>query len=283
MRLDFEVATTGDLRARGFTRADVAAAVSRGALRHVRRGWYATAGTDPRVVRAVRLGGAAGCVTGTTLAGLWEPPAAGLHLSLSRDAHPPSGRHPLIAGDIVTHWTGDSRLSMNRGTLGAIECLRQVIGCQPPDFAFAIVESALACGLLSTADLARVTAESGPGDARTLAAACALSGSGTESLFKFRILPFVRLELRQQVHVPGVGRTDFMIGDRLLVEIDSRAHHGGDAQRRRDLARDAIAAGLGYFPVRFDSTQVLHDWATVESTVLSIVERREHLDFRRVR
>ena len=107
-------------------------------------------------------------------------------------------------------------------------------------------------------------------------AARAHADSGSESLFRFRMARLGIL-LQSQVEISGVGRVDFLIGHRLIVEIDSRTHHGGFAQRLRDLDRDAIATALGYHCLRFDYQQVLHDWATVEAAVLAIVECGGHL------
>ncbi|MFP7833686.1 endonuclease domain-containing protein [Marisediminicola sp. LYQ134] len=100
--------------------------------------------------------------------------------------------------------------------------------------------------------------------------------SGSESLFRFG-MALLGVDARPQVTVPGVGRVDFVIGDRLIVEIDSDAHHGSREQRLRDLGRDAVAAGLGFVALRFDYSHVLNDWGSVESAVLAVVARGEHV------
>jgi very-short-patch-repair endonuclease len=86
--------------------------------------------------------------------------------------------------------------------------------------------------------------------------------------------------MRAQVDIAGVRRVDFVIGDCLIVEVDSREHHGLRAQRRRDLHRDAAAATLGFITLRFDYWQIMEDWATVEAAVLASVARGDHVSAR---
>ncbi|HEY4269409.1 MAG TPA: DUF559 domain-containing protein [Galbitalea sp.] len=83
--------------------------------------------------------------------------------------------------------------------------------------------------------------------------------------------------MRSQVEIPGVGWVDFVIGDRLIVEIDSREHHGGADNRLRDLERDSVAFALGYLPLRFDYSQIISDWDAVASTVCALIARGDHL------
>jgi very-short-patch-repair endonuclease len=155
------------------------------------------------------------------------------------------------------------------------DCLVQVLVCMPPDFAFAVVESALRNRLLSPPELARLRSTTTRAGARLLTHVDSLADSGTESLFRYRLL-CLGILTRSQVRVPGVGRVDFLIGDRLLVEIDSETFHGSPAQRQRDLDRDAIAFGLGFLVLHFDYRQVLYDWDTVQATVLAVIGRGDH-------
>lgn len=102
------------------------------------------------------------------------------------------------------------------------------------------------------------------------------------------------IELQSQVEVPGVGRVDFVLGDRLILEVDGRANHvdgfgapvGAHAEgmraaaaslRHKDLVRDAVAAAHGFDTLRFDYALVVHDWPAVEAAILAKVERGLHL------
>ena len=155
------------------------------------------------------------------------------------------------------------------------ECLVEVLHCQPDEMAFAVIESALAKRLIRDGDVTWLT-RTVPSRRSLLRMVGPLAGSGTESIFRYRMAS-MGVRMRSQVEIEGVGRVDFLIGDRLIVEIDSHDHHGSRAQRVRDLDRDAVAQVLDYLPLRFDYLQVLSDWDAVASTVFAIIQDRRHL------
>lgn len=100
--------------------------------------------------------------------------------------------------------------------------------------------------------------------------------SGLESLLRWRLRKH-GLRVRTQVSVFGVGVVDALIGDRLIVELDGRANHHGEAKRHKDLTRDANAASWGYVTLRFDYALVGHDWELVESAVLGALRSHPSL------
>ena len=267
----------------GLTTRAVQRATFAGAIVRVRRGWYALPSAHPEVIRAIRVGGSLACISGCNHHGLWRPPGNELHVSTRHGArhikHPDTGT-PVTrenpAPGLVTHWGGPANSSPRRGVLSLTDCLTQVIQCQTPDIAFAIVESALRRGMLTDEQRRAIAQKLSGKRRRLLERADRYADSGTESLFRYRML-CLGIEMRSQVEIPGVGRVDFVIGDRLVIEIDSNEHHGKPHQRARDLGRDAILAGLAFVCLRFDYDQVIWDWTTVESTVLAIVDRGEHL------
>ena len=73
--------------------------------------------------------------------------------------------------------------------------------------------------------------------------------------------------------IPTVGRVDFVVDDRLILEADGKGNHAGSAHRHRDLVRDAAASALGYETLRFDYAQIVHAWPTVEAAVIAAVVR----------
>lgn len=101
--------------------------------------------------------------------------------------------------------------------------------------------------------------------------------SGLESLLRFR-LHLIGIDLESQVEIPTVGRVDFVIGGRLILEADGRQNHESDRSRHRDRVRDAAASVLGYETLRFDYAQIVHDWPSVEAAVVAALTRlRERL------
>jgi len=96
--------------------------------------------------------------------------------------------------------------------------------------------------------------------------------SGLESLLRLR-MHILGVQLESQVRIAGVGKVDFVIAGRLVLEVDGKENHDGSTQRHKDLRRDAIASHLGFETLRFDYAQVLHDWPTVQAAILAALAR----------
>ena len=79
------------------------------------------------------------------------------------------------------------------------------------------------------------------------------------------------IRVRQQVQI-GPDRVDVVIGDRLVIELDSREFH----EREKDYARDARLGARGYRVLRFTYHQVMNDWPSVERAVLAARARSDH-------
>ena len=275
------VASASELGAAGFSRRRIALAVAEQKIQRIRIGWFALPDADSDIVRAIRAGGSLTCISAAAAHGLWAPYPRSLHISLRRgDRHL---RHPDTGAalderesPLIVHWNGDRAIDHSRGLIALPGSLVEVLRCQPVDLAFAVVESALRQRRLD-ADESRSLWRATSRDRRhVLQHADHRADSGSESVFRFRML-LLGVVMRSQVEIGGVGRVDFLIGDRLLVEIDSQGHHGTREQRLRDLRRDAIASGLGFICLRFDYDQIMNDWSTVEATVMAIIGRGEHL------
>jgi very-short-patch-repair endonuclease len=61
---------------------------------------------------------------------------------------------------------------------------------------------------------------------------------------------------------------------KLVVELDSAAHHTSPEDRRRDLARDRALAALGRVVLRFTYADVVRDPAAVRAAVLAAYRER---------
>ncbi len=240
----------------------------RGDLTRVRSGWYALPEVDPLIVAAARAGGAAGCVSGLAVRGLWVPPGDALHIAVPRNAR----RIRATPGTIV-HWTGLPGSAHPLATLE--ECVRVAVRCSEPAAAFAIVESVLR-SRRNASWMPRLLSASPPDRRDLLLQAGTVSESGTESIVAFH-LTRLGIPFRPQVGIPGVGRVDFVLGDRLVIEADSEEHHGKLKQRRRDLKRDVLATALGFTTIRLDYMQVMYDWTTAELAIRSALARGDHV------
>ncbi|MFP3786296.1 hypothetical protein, partial [Burkholderia sp. SIMBA_024] len=117
--------------------------------------------------------------------------------------------------------------------------------CAGDEAFFAAYESALRLRLLTNAARARLSAMI-PASARWLIRLARTDAdSGLESILRLRLY-VIGIRIDCQISIQGVGRVDFVIGDRLILEVDGKENHDGTTMRHKDLARDAAASALGY-------------------------------------
>ncbi|WP_239453267.1 MULTISPECIES: DUF559 domain-containing protein [Microbacterium] len=154
--------------------------------------------------------------------------------------------------------------------------LRQILICRGIEEFFVTLESARSLKMLTATGLAWLRARVGPEARDAMAYSRDDADSGLESLLRWR-LRARNLPVRTQMMIVSVGRVDFLIGDRLIVEVDGAPNHEGESHRHKDLVRDANAAAWGYVTLRFDYAMVVHDWSTVELAILSYVDQGLHL------
>lgn len=140
--------------------------------------------------------------------------------------------------------------------------------CAPLEHRAAAVDSALRLGLVS---VQHPTAQ-----ALGSLGVVGVCESGTETAFWLRMRRH-RLPVTRQVRVPGVGRVDFLIGERLVIEVDGRTFHDRESTFEEDRQRDAQLSTLGYRVLRFSYRQVFEQWQLVEAAVLAAVGRGDHL------
>ncbi|HEX2857308.1 MAG TPA: DUF559 domain-containing protein [Propionibacteriaceae bacterium] len=255
------------VRRRGDPRQALEALTRNGRLVRVRRGWYRLADADPTVVRAVEAGGVLTCVSALAFAGIWVPETAEIHAR-------PARSDMTLATDV--HQCGISRrLPAPRSAVDPVGvALRAAAGCLSAEPLVAAMDSAIDGGFVRRADLPALLANTS-GRASRLAGQARWAQSGTETLIRVR-LARRHLRVTTQVVIPGVGRVDILVGDRLVLEADSRAHHADEDSYRRDRARDLSLARLGFRVLRLTWEQVMFEWDLVEETILSLVAEGEH-------
>lgn len=258
------------LQSFGVTRQRLWQAVRRGEIERVRPGLFTANSVRDDVREAALHGGALACISALRAHGIWV---------LDDDTRPHvwigrRGRMLEHGGcRCVSHYfRGDVPV----GIVGAETALVQLHRCRGDEAFFASLESALNLRRLSRAAVQRIR-RSLPVSARWLVDFARTDAqSGLESLLRLR-LHIVGLTLACQVEIRDVGRVDFVIGGRLIVEVDGRDNHTGSAKRHRDLMRDAAASAAGYETLRFSYAQIVHDWPTVQAAIAGAVVRlRDH-------
>jgi very-short-patch-repair endonuclease len=262
------------LLAFGMTHHSIARAVARGSLLHLRRGWYATRGAPPDAVRAVKAGGVATSLSATPLLNLWTPPSDALHVAM-----PPKGnkhRLPLNSGPgICLHWRRHGSRPRS-GVASLLDALADAVQCQSEEYAVVVIDSALNKGLVTLRELEAGFARLPRRYVRALDRDDGRSESGTETLVRMR-LRALGIQVSVQVRISGVGRVDLIIGDRFVIECDSREFHTAEDRYRADRRRDRKLIGLNYLPMRLTYEMVMFDWPETERVILTRIAQRDHL------
>jgi very-short-patch-repair endonuclease len=271
------VARTSDvLRFAGATRRDLERAVRDGMLVRLRTGWVAVPDVPAAVAMAVEHGGALGCVSRLRLEGVWS---LGEHAQVHVAMRPNGRAHSHSACACIIHWND---VPHSAGRVSLLDALVQVLGCLGTEEFFVALESAMRKRLLTRRSLAALRTRL-PLDRRWLVDFARWNAdSGLESLLRLRLRRH-GIELASQVPVPGVGTVDFVLGDRLILEVDGKQNHDGAPLRHKDLVRDAVAASHGFDTLRFDYAMVVHEWQLVEAAILAKLDHRLHLRQRSVR
>lgn len=101
------------------------------------------------------------------------------------------------------------------------------------------------------------------------------SESVGESLVCHR-LRSLRVKFRTQVWIEGVGRVDFLIGDRLVLEVDGRRYHSDDVAFGNDRRRDRVLTRLGYRILRITYADILNAWPAFEAEILQMLRADQH-------
>lgn len=251
----------------GCTRRTLASAAKQGSIHRVRNGVYALSSVDPKLLAAAAHGGELTCADALRAHGVWVLPdpdrTVHVWLGAAGRRHPHSG-----CACVVHHSPGRAGLGLASVATALVHAYR----CLDHEAFFAAYESAWNRRLISASDRKRIRRELPKSAGWLLDLARSDAESGLESLLRLRChLLGIRLDC--QVDIPGVGRVDFVVAGRVILEVDGRLNHAGPDRRHRDLMRDATASALGYESLRFDYAMVVHEWEVVVSAILPAVNR----------
>ncbi|MFH8250005.1 endonuclease domain-containing protein [Microbacterium sp. B2969] len=242
-------------------------AVAEGNVVRLRRRWVALPDADPLLRSAARTGVLLSCVTQAKRRGLWVlPKDEPAHVA----ARPHAGRVSVAASTVV-HWRHPVVPRSPDALEDQIENVLALVAlCQPQETALAIWESALRQGLVDPAAMRLLPL---PAEAQMLLdIANPFADSGLETIVGPR-LRWLGLRIVSQAWILG-HRVDFLIGDRLVLQIDG-GHHVGP-QRTSDITHDAQLMLGGYHVIRVGYHQVINDWPGVQALITGAIARGLH-------
>lgn len=259
------IARGRELQKFGISRKALSRAVGAERIIRVRSGVFAVPRIPSPVITAAAHGGAVTCAAALRLRGVWVLDEDAPHVWLGRNGR--SHEHPGC--QCVEHFfQGPTSFGIVSVEIALVHTHR----CGGDEAFFVSFESAWRLGLIGRAARTRIR-DALPESARWLVDfARSDADSGLESLLRFR-LHLHGITVESQVTIDGVGRVDFVLEGRLIIEVDGRANHASPDKRHRDLERDAVASRRGYETLRFDYAQVVHDWPTVQAAILGALGR----------
>lgn len=256
----------------GYTGDAITRAVQAGSLVRLRRDHYASPDVDDAVAEAVRVGGRVACLTLLQMLGMFVLRSSGLHMHL----RPHMSRiRPRASGSTVMHWSRHVGRSGPRHVVALRDAVRQAIRCQEPRAAIATLDSLLHLRLATRAQLEELFADL-PARLHTLLDLVdAAAESGPETYMRL-LLRALGVRFETQVHIPGVGRVDFVVEGWLIIECDSKEYHEGWEKQVEDRRRDLVAAGRGYTTVRPLASDILFNSSVVRGQISDILEAFGH-------
>lgn len=256
---------TSELIAAGLSRYRIGKELEAGRLQRVRKGWVALPDADPELLRAAHHGLMLSCITHARHIGLWVRDDSIRHYAVPRagaERRPPQARlhyrRPVVPRPPY---------SLSDALPNSLVCIAH---CQTFEDAVATWDSALNKQLISYAEIARLPISRAARN--VLAATSPFADSGLESYVRIR-LRWLRVPLRSQTWIHG-HRVDFLIGDRLVLQIDGSTHTG--RQRTSDNRHDAILQLNGYRVIRVGYAQIMHHWHEVQDLIMRAVAAGLH-------
>ncbi len=264
---------------RGWTYAALSYAARHGRVLRVRQGWYALPGVDELLAAAWRVGGLLTCASAARTFGMWAPPDEHLHVAV-----PPQHARMRTAHDmrvrlsdepdprIRVHWRRHPSHDRYRAT--PLACIVDLAACFPPEWLLGALDSALRLGLIRRGDLSELERRL-PARVRWIVeVADPASGSFSESVLRCLLIR-AGIGFRIQAWIDDM-RVDFLLGDRLVIEVDGREFHGDHLGFESDRARDARLSALGYRVLRFSYAQVVYRPDEVLTSIRAALARNDH-------
>lgn len=274
-RPEVHVRTRRQLEDAGRGRREIEALLRSGAVERLGGGYYGTALTPPKVRAVLLRGGRLTCVDALELYGFWVPRPGGVH-EVRRRVGPRAEGSTMRRGEsVVLHAPVLRAWPDEHPVLPLLLALEHAVHCLEPDFAAVVLESGLNRGLISDEEAIEACRSLSRRRRRAIFPLNRRAESGTETIVR-RALVRRGFSVRPQVEIPEAGRVDLVVGEKLIIECDSVAHHTGRARYADDRQRDRAARRLGYIVVRLTYEDVMLAWDEVLSDLLVMLRRGDH-------
>jgi very-short-patch-repair endonuclease len=249
--------------------------------------WCGTAETPGSTRLALSSETRETCMSALEHYGVWVPPYSGIHVTALHRQRLPRlrpmavGEGTLDAGsegsrdpDLVLHrrvevWPDDDPLvPLRLALVHATQCASALD-------ALIVFESAVERKLMTLREAEELRTTLPIKVKRAMGPVRSTAGSGSETKVR-RFLEKERVQVVAQWKVEGVGRTDLLVGERLIIECDSRTHHTDKSAYDRDRMRDQKLASLGYERIRLTWEQVFLRWEETKAFLRGLIAAGVH-------
>lgn len=251
-----------DLLRNRVPRAELDRLVATGAVKRVHRGVYATEAAHPHRIVAATLRSLLTCVSAAELwglASLASDPLTHLVVPASR-GFARAGSRPLERAWIhydrlhkVRHVSDGGQLRL---TVSPAVALVHASTCIESEALLVMADSALNKGLLKPDEVASTPGMKSATRSWLLRNMDGRAQSLLETLTRAH-LRGLGLAVQPQVVIPGVGRVDLLVENRVVVEVDGREYHSNPQQFAEDRRRDRKLALRGFPVLRYTYDDVI--------------------------
>ncbi|MFC0673978.1 DUF559 domain-containing protein [Brachybacterium hainanense] len=266
---ELHVRTRRQLIEAGCTSAELAALVADGSIVRLARGWYGSALTPPAVAEALRAGARLTCTSALGLRGVWTPPVHGLHVAVLR-----AGTRRAAATGMVLHDPALQAWPDGSPVLPVTTALLHAVRCRGTEEAAILLESSLHVGVATMAEVDQLLARLPLRTRSALGTLRADAEAGTETKAR-RFFEKRHVRVRPQVTI-GPWRVDMLVGEKLVIECDSRRYHTGVEDYARTYRKRLDLQARGYTVVNLTYEQVMLDWERTSRMLLGMIRSREH-------
>lgn len=273
-----DVLTRAELVSLGWTGRRITRAVQSGTIVRARQDRYLTSDAPPDLIRAARVGGLLTCVSLLQMLGVFVFGRPPLHVHMRRGSsrmRSPDDREAPLPGrrhrGVVLHWqplVGEAGV----GCADVLDALIQSVRCQPARYAIASIDSALNKGLIRADQLGDLFAALPARYGILRSFVDGRAQSGPETLVRLMVLALGHA-VELQVRFDGVGFVDLLVDGWLVVECDSKAHHGSWRQQLKDYRRDLTLAQAGHPVLRLTAQDILYRPEAVQAALRGLLHR----------
>ncbi|WOQ69181.1 hypothetical protein RYJ27_10815 [Microbacterium limosum] len=257
-----------DLKAQGLSQARIAAMVRGERLLRPRQGLYLSPASSASATTAAAAGGRLACTSLLAERGVFVLDRGDVHVQV-----PPHTTRLRPTPGVRLHWAPLRRTPPPRSLrVEVFDALLQATICQTPRAAIATLDSAVNLGLVDEEgldELFRLVPRRRRGLRALVDGRCE---SGPETFVRL-LLRALGLSFECQVWIDGVGRVDFVVEGWLVIQCDSRAHHGGWQAQVADRRRDLALAARGYASIRPVAADIFADAPALGRVIVAMLQK----------